>query len=126
MTKVQVYNTMTQKKEEFIPREPGKVSIYVCGVTPYADTHLGHARPTVVWDVIKRFFRMLGYETFHVTNFTDVDDKSLPGLGSVCAGDFQAVYCRIPGKHGRPGRGAADVYPKVSEHMPEIIELVEN
>ena len=50
-----VYNTLTQEKEVFVPREPGKVSVYVCGVTPYADTHLGHARPSVVWDVIIRF-----------------------------------------------------------------------
>ena len=58
-----------------MPREPGRVSIYVCGVTPYSDTHLGHARPSVVWDVIVRFFQWLGYETLLVQNFTDVDDK---------------------------------------------------
>ena len=59
---VRVYNTLTQEKEVFVPREPGRVSIYVCGVTPYSDTHLGHARPSVVWDVIVRFFQWLGYE----------------------------------------------------------------
>lgn len=128
MTKVQVYNTMTQKKEEFIPREPGKVSIYVCGVTPYADTHLGHARPTVVWDVIKRFFRMLGYETFHVTNFTDVDDKIIARAleEGVSALEISKRYiAEYLASMDALGVERADVYPKVSEHMPEIIELVE-
>ena len=75
MAEIRVYNTLSQEKEVFVPRKPGQVSIYVCGVTPYSDTHLGHARPSVVWDVIIRFFRWLGYETLHVQNFTDVDDK---------------------------------------------------
>ena len=128
MTKIQVYNTMTQKKEEFIPREPGKVSIYVCGVTPYSDTHLGHARPVVVWDVIKRFFRMLGYETFHVTNFTDVDDKIIARSAEegVPALEISKRYiAEYLASMDALGVERADVYPKVSEHMPEIIGLVE-
>src|SRR5690554_2477104 len=72
---IKVYNSLTRKKEDFVPRDPGHVSIYVCGVTPYSDTHLGHARPSVIWDVIKRFFRLQGYTITHVQNFTDVDDK---------------------------------------------------
>ncbi len=128
VTKIQVYNTMTQRKEEFVPREPGKVSIYVCGVTPYSDTHLGHARPSVVWDVIKRFFRMMGYETYHVQNFTDVDDKiiarsleeGLPALE--ISSHYIAEYLS---SMDALGVERADSYPKVSEHMPEIIELVD-
>ena len=72
---IMVYNTMTKQKEEFIPREPGKVSIYVCGVTPYNYAHIGNARPPVVWDCIRRFLRYRGYEVTLVQNFTDVDDK---------------------------------------------------
>ena len=72
---IMVYNTMTRQKEEFVPREPGKVSIYVCGVTPYNYAHIGNARPPVVWDCIRRFLRYRGYEVTLVQNFTDVDDK---------------------------------------------------
>ena len=72
---IQVYNTMSRKKEEFVPREPGKVGIYVCGVTPYNDPHVGNARPFVTWDVIRRFLEHEGYDVTHVQNFTDIDDK---------------------------------------------------
>jgi len=128
VTKVQVYNTMTQRKEEFVPREPGKMSVYVCGVTPYSDTHLGHARPSVIWDVIKRFFRMLGYETLHVQNFTDVDDKIIKRSldEDVPALEISKRYiAEYLASMDALGVERADMYPKVSEHMPEIIELVE-
>lgn len=128
MTKIQVYNTMTQTKEEFVPRVPGKVSIYVCGVTPYSDTHLGHARPSVVWDVIKRFFKYVGYETFHVQNFTDVDDKIIGRSQNegVPALEISKRYIvEYLTSMDALGVERADIYPKVSEHMPEIIELVE-
>ena len=70
-----VYNTMTRRKEVFQPQEPGKVSIYVCGVTPYNEPHIGNARPFVTWDAIRRFLTRIGYEVRYVQNFTDVDDK---------------------------------------------------
>ena len=72
---LQVYNTLTREKEEFIPHEKGKVSLYVCGITPYDYCHLGHARVYLTWDVIKRYFTYLGYQVYHVQNFTDIDDK---------------------------------------------------
>lgn len=75
MSTIRVYNTMTRKKEEFVPLHPGKVGIYVCGVTPYNHPHIGNARPFVVWDVIHRFLEHEGYDVTHVQNFTDVDDK---------------------------------------------------
>ena len=59
---LKVYNTMTRKKEEFVPQEPVKVGMYVCGVTPYNHPHIGNARPFVTWDVIKRYFRKRGFE----------------------------------------------------------------
>ena len=128
MTKIQVYNTMTQRKEEFVPREPGKMSVYVCGVTPYSDTHLGHARPSVIWDVIKRFFRMMGYETYHVQNFTDVDDKIIQRSfdEDVPALEISKRYiAEYLASMDALGVERADLYPKVSEHMDEIIGLVE-
>jgi len=72
---LKVYNSLTKQKEEFVPVIPGKVSMYVCGVTPYNHPHIGNARPFITWDVIKRYFRHLGYEVLHVQNFTIVDCK---------------------------------------------------
>ena len=125
---VRVYNTLTQEKEVFVPREPGKVSIYVCGVTPYSDTHLGHARPSVVWDVIIRFFRWLGYETRHVQNFTDVDDKIIQRSlqeGVPAVQIAQRYIDEYLASMDALGVQRADYYPKVSEHIEEIIALVQ-
>ena len=72
---LRVYNTLTKQKEEFKPAVPGKVKIYVCGVTPYNHPHIGNARPFVTWDVIKRYLAYKGFEVYHIQNFTDVDDK---------------------------------------------------
>ena len=128
MTKIMVYNTLTQTKEEFVPRKPGQVSVYVCGVTPYSDTHLGHARPSVVWDVILRFFKWQGYETLHVQNFTDVDDKIIQraqGEGVPALEISKRYIAEYLASMDALGVQRADIYPKVSEHMPEIIDLVE-
>ncbi len=70
-----VYNTLSKAKEEFIPAEPGKVRLYVCGVTVYDQCHIGHARSAIVFDVIYRYFLHCGYEVTYVRNFTDIDDK---------------------------------------------------
>jgi cysteinyl-tRNA synthetase len=72
---LRIYNSLTKKKEEFSPLREGKVSMYVCGVTVYDRCHVGHARAAVVFDVIFRFLRHLGYEVTYVRNYTDVDDK---------------------------------------------------
>jgi len=70
-----IYNTLTKSKEEFIPIEEGKVRMYVCGPTVYNLIHIGNARPMVVFDTVRRYFEYIGYEVNFVTNFTDVDDK---------------------------------------------------
>ena len=75
MRELKVYNTLTRKKETFVPVTPGQVKMYVCGITPYNHSHMGNARPFVTWDVIKRYLEHLGYEVTHIQNFTDVDDK---------------------------------------------------
>jgi cysteinyl-tRNA synthetase len=72
---LRVYNTMTGGKEEFIPQEPGKVRMYVCGVTVYDHCHIGHARANVVFDVIYRYLKYAGYDVTYVRNYTDIDDK---------------------------------------------------
>jgi cysteinyl-tRNA synthetase len=72
---LRIYNTLTRKKEIFKPIDPGKVGIYVCGVTVYDSCHVGHARSMVVFDVIVRYLRFSGYSVRYIRNFTDVDDK---------------------------------------------------
>ncbi|MDA8205684.1 MAG: cysteine--tRNA ligase, partial [Thermaerobacter sp.] len=72
---IEVYDSLSRRLVEFKPRIPGHVSIYTCGVTPYDHSHLGHARPAVVWDVIRRHLRRRGYVVTYVQNYTDIDDK---------------------------------------------------
>ena len=72
---IQVYNTMEGHKVDFVPRDAGKVAMYVCGPTVYNYIHLGNARPIVVFDTIRRYFKYAGYAVTYVQNFTDVDDK---------------------------------------------------
>ena len=72
---IEIYNTLTKKKEEFKPITPNKVSMYVCGPTVYNFIHIGNARPMIVFDTVRRYFMYKGYEVNYVSNFTDVDDK---------------------------------------------------
>ncbi len=66
---------LTRKTVELVPREPGRIAMYVCGVTPYAPAHIGHARTAVVYDLLKRYLRHAGYAVTHASNYTDIDDK---------------------------------------------------
>ena len=72
---MKIYNTLTKKKEELFPIEPGKVRMYVCGPTVYNLIHIGNARPMIVFDTVRRYMEHKGYEVNYVSNFTDVDDK---------------------------------------------------
>lgn len=125
---ITVYNTLTKQKEEFIPQTAGKVSIYVCGVTPYNYAHIGNARPPVVWDCIRRFLQAQGYEVTFIQNFTDVDDKIIlraQELGKeplALAQEYAEIYLA---DLAALGVLPATRYPKVSEHIPEIIEMVQ-
>ena len=72
---MKIFNTMTRQKEEFVPLEDGKVSMYVCGPTVYNLIHIGNARPMIVFDTFRRYLEYKGYDVNYVSNFTDVDDK---------------------------------------------------
>ena len=72
---MKIYNTLSKQKEEFIPLEPGKVSMYVCGPTVYNYIHIGNARPMIVFDTVRRYMEYKGLNVNFVSNFTDVDDK---------------------------------------------------
>ena len=74
---MQIFNTLTRKKEEFVPLEEGKVKMYVCGPTVYNLIHIGNARPMIVFDTVRRYLEYKGYDVNFVSNFTDVDDKTI-------------------------------------------------
>ena len=72
---MKIFNTLTRRKEEFVPLEEGKVKMYVCGPTVYNLIHIGNARPMIIFDTVRRYMEYKGYEVNYVSNFTDVDDK---------------------------------------------------
>ncbi len=124
---IQVYNTMSRSKEIFKPLKAGEISIYCCGVTPYNKPHIGNARPFVIWDVIRRYFSRLGYKVRYVQNFTDVDDKIITAANregitwKEIADRYITEYFKaMDALNVQP----ADIYPKVSDTMPDIIEMI--
>jgi cysteinyl-tRNA synthetase len=124
---IKVYNTLTGKKEEFIPLQPGKVTIYACGVTVYDFSHLGHARGAVAFDLIQRYFRRKGFEVKYVRNFTDVDDKIINRAKeeAITAAEVARKYIDAYQEDmKRLGVGRADVEPKATEHIAEMLEVI--
>ena len=127
MEDIKVYNTLTKKKEVFKPLTPGEAKIYVCGVTPYNHPHIGNARPAVTWDIIRRYLEYIGYKVTFVQNFTDVDDKII-NKANAEGTDWKTISDRyidayfqvMDALHVR----RADVYPRVSEHMKDIIKIM--
>ncbi|QMU56454.1 MAG: cysteine--tRNA ligase [Candidatus Mycalebacterium zealandia] len=127
LPEIKLYNTVSRMKETFVPKNPGKVGIYVCGPTVYDSAHLGHARSAVSFDVIRRFLIHTGYEVTFVRNYTDVDDKIINRAnetGKTCeeitetyikdySEDMEALGVRTP-----------DVEPRVTTHMAQIVALV--
>ncbi|XP_012456429.1 cysteine--tRNA ligase, chloroplastic/mitochondrial isoform X1 [Gossypium raimondii] len=122
-----LHNTMSKKKELFMPKVEGKVGMYVCGVTAYDLSHIGHARVYVTFDVLYRYLKHLGYEVCYVRNFTDVDDKIIARAKELAEDpislsrrycdefiqDMVHLQCLPP-----------SVEPRVSDHMPHIIDMI--
>ncbi|MEW6215235.1 MAG: cysteine--tRNA ligase [Nitrospirota bacterium] len=124
---MRIYNTLTGRKEEFVPLTPGKVKIYACGVTVYDYCHIGHARSAIVFDVIRRYMGYKGFDVKYVRNFTDVDDKIINRarqegiIWDAVARKYTDEYYK---DMDRLGVGRADVEPKATEHLGEIIDIV--
>ena len=122
-----VYNDLNRKKEIFNPLTPGHVNMYVCGMTVYDLCHLGHARVLVVFDVIARYLRSLGYQVTYVRNITDIDDKII-NRANERGEPFQALTQRfIDAMHedaGALGVLQPDQEPRATEHLPEIIDMI--
>jgi cysteinyl-tRNA synthetase len=125
---LRVYNTLTGKKEEFIPQTPGKVSMYVCGVTVYDHCHIGHARANVVFDVIYRYLRHTGYDVTYVRNYTDVDDKIINRANREGV-DFREITERFIREFDRDMAmlkvAPPTFQPKATEHIGDIIRIVQ-
>ena len=125
---LRIYNTLTRKKEEFQPLKEGKVGMYVCGVTVYDFSHIGHARAAVVFDVIFRYLKYKGYEVTYVRNYTDVDDKIInkandEGIDAKTVAeryikeydrDMEALKVEVP-----------TFTPRATEHISDMIKLIE-
>jgi cysteinyl-tRNA synthetase len=125
---LRIFDSLTRKKEEFTPLTPGEVRMYVCGVTVYDLCHIGHARSAIVFDVIRRYLRFKGFRLSFVRNFTDVDDKiirraqeegvSPTEISERYIADFRTDMASI-------GVTPGDVEPKATEHIPQMVDLIE-
>ena len=124
---MKLYNTLTMKKEEFVPIEPGKVSMYVCGPTVYNLIHIGNARPMIVFDTARRYMEHKGYEVNYVSNFTDVDDKIIAkaneeGVSTEEISERYIEECKkdMQGMNVRE----ATTHPKATQEIDGMIEMI--
>ncbi len=124
---MKLYNTLTGETTEFVPADGRTVKMYVCGVTPYSSTHIGHALSYVAFDVLRRYLERLGYEVRHVQNFTDVDDKIIQraqeqGIepGDLAERYIEDFYAAMDALNIR----RAHVYPRATEEIGPIIETI--
>ena len=124
---LRLYNTLTRRKEDFVPVKEGEVGIYACGVTVYDTCHIGHARSAINFDVITRYLRYRGYRVTYVKNYTDVDDKIIAKANKEGVG-FREIAERYIAEHdedmGRLGIERPTVTPRATEHIAGMIELI--
>ncbi len=125
---LQVYNTLTRRKEPFETIEPGKVRMYVCGPTVYDKAHVGHAMSAIVFDMVRRYLQYKGYDVIHVMNFTDVDDKIIKRSQETGDDPFAISQRYVDEFHRHIDELRvlpATIYPRVSDTIPEIVEMVQ-
>ena len=123
-----IYNSLTRHKVPFVPRQGNSVGMYVCGMTVYDYCHVGHARVMVVFDVVARYLRQLGYELNYVRNITDIDDKIIQrasanseDIGALTERFIQAMHDDAAALRVLP----PDQEPRATQSMPEIIAMIE-
>lgn len=125
---MEIYNTLTRRKETFQPREPGNVYIYVCGPTTYNYIHLGNARPLVFFDTVRRYLKWKGYKVLYIQNFTDIDDKIINRAAEEKCDPLELSRSYIQ-EYFKDADALnvrrADIHPLVTEHINEIVNLVE-
>jgi len=124
---LRLHNTLTGRTEEFVPREPGQVAVYVCGPTVYDSAHLGHMRAAVVFDVLRRFLQARGYRVRHVQNVTDVEDKIIARARAEGV-PVEVITSRYIEEYHRAARALnvlpPHIEPRATEHIPEMIEMI--
>lgn len=125
---MQIYNTLSKKKEEFVPIEPGKVKMYVCGPTVYNLIHIGNARPMIVFDTVRRYMEYKGYEVNYVSNFTDVDDKIIKkaieeGVDANVISERYIEECKkdMAAMNVKP----ATTHPKATEEICGMLDMIQ-
>ncbi|MCZ6653904.1 MAG: class I tRNA ligase family protein, partial [Planctomycetota bacterium] len=125
---LRVYNTLSHEKELFSPVKPGEVGIYLCGPTVYKESHIGHAVGPVIFDAIKRYLTYKGYKVRWVVNITDVEDKIIDEAAKQGCGVYELAE-RIARSYrdalAQLGVRSIDDMPKASEHIPDIISMIE-
>ncbi|NLU52798.1 MAG: cysteine--tRNA ligase [Clostridiaceae bacterium] len=124
---MKLYNTLTRKKEEFVPLRENKVTMYSCGPTVYNYFHIGNARPFIIFDTLRRFLRYRGYDVTFVQNFTDIDDKLInkareegTTVPEIAERYIREYFVDAEGL----GIEKADIHPRATENIPEIIEFI--
>lgn len=128
MSQLEIYNTLSKRKETFTPITPNKVGLYVCGITVYDLCHMGHARTYLSFDIIVRYLRHKGYEVTYVRNITDVDDKIIKRAAENGETPEQLTERTIAKMHedfAALNLLPPDLEPRVTENIPEIIEIVQ-
>lgn len=126
---LKIYNTVTRTKEEFVPLEPGKVKMYVCGPTVYDYIHIGNARPVIFFDVVRRYLQAIGYDVTYVSNFTDVDDKLIrkaEQTGSTVPEVADKFIAAFYEDVEALGVRRADLNPRVTDNIEEIIAFIQD
>ena len=125
---MKIFNTLTRRKDEFVPLEPGKVKMYVCGPTVYNFIHIGNARPMIVFDTVRRYFEYKGYEVSYVSNFTDVDDKIIQkareeGVEAEVISRRFIEECKkdMEGLNVKP----ATVHPQATQEIGGMVEMIQ-
>ncbi|MDH5630174.1 MAG: cysteine--tRNA ligase [Gammaproteobacteria bacterium] len=124
---LQIYNSLTQKKQQFKPIEPGKVGMYVCGITIYDYSHIGHARTFVSFDVIARYLRFAGYDLNYIRNITDIDDKIIARANEngESIDDLTARFEKVMHEDfDALGMIRPDIEPKATQSIDEIIDII--
>lgn len=128
MTAIKIYNTLAREKQAFIPIEPGKVRMYVCGMTVYDYCHLGHARVMVVFDMVQRWLRVSGFDVTYVRNITDIDDKIIKRAvenGESISSLTQRFIKAMDQDAGALGVQKPDHEPRATQYVPQMLHLIE-
>ena len=125
---LRLHNTLSGKVEEFTPRDDKNVLMYVCGITPYSESHIGHAMCYIVFDVLRRYLEYRGYTVKHVQNYTDIDDKLIAAAerdGVAMADVSQRYIAEFERDAARLNIQRAHLYPRATEEIPQIVEMIE-